>query len=203
MKRMIISVVVVLLLCSSVCFADTIKYDISLYEDMPNYQYDKFDKNWSAFAPYLHQYSDATVVIGLKIGGNSNGIEMSPVIYGWVRDKDNTTTKYNVSGIQLLIGEAVYSAPMLGAGTESIIMLSSTDGKELLKKLVEVDGISVKLKWATGSIVEEIEGEDFVEFKSFAQKCLDTNVWEFINGALGDNDACDTLIDQMWPLEIE
>lgn len=202
MKRLI-SIIVLMILCTSVCFAEVGKYDVSIYEDAPNYSYDKFEKTWMASSPYLHQYSDATVVIGLKIGGNANAVELPPALYAWVRDVNNTTNKYTVSGIQLLIGETVYSMPMLDAGTEAIALLSSTVGKTLLEELVKVDGISVKLKWATGSIVEEIAEDDFTELKSMAQKCLDTDIWNFVNGAVGDKKACDELIEQLWPMEVE
>jgi hypothetical protein len=179
-------------------------FDLSVYEAAKHYEYDKFDKRWDAYAAYYKEYSDATVVFGLKVGGNEHSITYPPFIYTWIREENNTDTKWAVTGIQLLVNGKVYSADkMVDNTTDSYILLDSDIGKDLLTEIIKGEELDFKLKYATGSHVETIIGDDYAEIKQLAQIILENNAWAYVLDGDGDDmKVYDKIISERFPIKI-
>ncbi len=186
--------------------ADEVKtFDVSAYENAPGYNYDKFDKEWSAYSAYVKEYSDAILVFGLKVAGDEKGTSMPPYIYVWVRKPNNTDCLYKITGIQILANDEVYSAKSILTGeADSDLILSSDEGKKLLEALAQANEISLKYIFSTGAITEEVSQADYAEIKELAQILIKNDPWSFINedSSYGlDKDGWDSLIHSKWPIE--
>ena len=200
----LITLMVLILTLTSISSNAENLFDASVYEKGPNYRYDKFDKQWRTLGAYLKRYSDATSVLGLQIGGDDDRVIGPPFLYFWFRDTQNKEIVYQIEQIQILVGDDVFTAESVLVGdSDSQLPLDSKRGKALLIKMTEVEGISVKLKYKTGSIVEEINSDQYSELKELARLIVDNDAWEYVQSEdlpEEGKDVWDECIQNNWPL---
>ena len=180
-------------------------FDPTVYETAENYKYDKFDKTWSVYAVCGREYTNACIAFGLKVYGDSNRICQPPFIYMWIRDSTNTKPFYTITGLKILVGEVVYSASsLIESETQSTLYLDSKKGKELLTSMAEVDEISIKYLYSTGSYEDDIIGDDYKQIKALAKMIVTNNSWDYVIDDEGNNkDYYDNLLKNNYPLKTE
>lgn len=197
MKKLLVCLLILLLAGSA--FAETqTRHDMSIFESMQNYAYDKFDKEWNCHGAYQKIYSDAKLVVGLQVDGNDNGPTFLPHLYAWIRKPDNTAALYNVNSIDILVGETLYSYPKWQLGEAlSYVFLGEKNGKALVEAMAEADEISVRLNHSLGNVSIDITPEEYsTTLKPMARALVDFDIWSYI-------DSPDTANwENAYPLEI-
>ena len=181
MKKAISVLMCVVLFLSSLstCFADTLNK--ATFEKLDGYKYDKFDKTWSYYQAWSHQYKDAVVVIGINIFGGSDD-QMPATLYCWIRDENNRQVLDSVNKMLFLIGDDVYSFDhVLEDDTDSSVLLGE-DAKEFLQAMANASQITVRLSFKRASIDEEIKGTEYSRtLKAAAKAILNSNIWDCID----------------------
>ena len=205
MKKYISLLIAVIICCyCSIIIAEdaTPQFDASLYERIPGYVYDKFNKDWNFCAFYLKQYSNATIVVGFNLAGDFERVYRLPRLYAYYRDADDSKIIEPITGIQILAGENVYTAEkMQDGGNYSYIDLDSRQGKALLRDMSEVNGISVKLINNLRNLTLEIEDGDYLTLKTTAQLLIENNPWPYVLDDDGnDLSVWDDYVQTYYPL---
>lgn len=179
-------------------------FDFTVYENAENYSYDKFEKTWDIYAAYSKKYSDARVVFGLKVWGDTKSVRTPPYIYVWIREANNRDVKFKISGLQIIANDTVFSAKSIIIDeSDSYMYLDSITGKALLNAIIEGDELAFKMLYSTGSLVEEITGYDYLSIKHLAQLIVDNDAWAYVLDSDGnDLTVYDKWIEKNYPIEI-
>lgn len=188
MKRLSVMLLILTLLCGIACaeeaISDPSKHDMKIFENLECYNYDKFDKEWSCYAAFLKEYSDATIVLGLQINGDNTGPTFVPHIYAWYRDADNINVQAKITGVDILIEDVLYSFNNMKKGdTLSYVYLGEKNGKELVKALAKAEEISFRLNYAASSVSYDLDKEAYeaTKIKELAQAIVEFDIWSYID----------------------
>lgn len=213
MKRYI-SLLFAIVLCVSMVFGATYAeetpegtkpFDLSVFESSDCYSYDKFDKKWDLCGAYLHQYSNATVVLGIDIWGYKNSVEAPPCIYAWIREANNKDVRHSITGLQFFVNDTLFSATRIMEGdTLSSMYLDSVNGKELLSAIASSNEMDVKMIYDSGSHIATISGDEYTELQKVAKLIVDNDSWAYvcdIDGIVMSD--WDVYINEEYPIVID
>lgn len=117
----------------------------------------------------MKSYSDAYVVVGFSLEGNSDGISYVPMLYTKILDR-NGSVLYTVNTVYFLVGDQLYTFDnLIESGDLTAAFLGAT-GRELLKSLATATEASFKVEFEYKSLSIDIPSKDFSEtLKLFAQ----------------------------------
>jgi len=156
----------------------------AFFENEPNYSYDKFEKSWNYFEGALKQYSDAVIVLGLKVGGEAS-VVYPPQFYTYILDptaKGARQYLYSISNVAVLIGETIYSFPLFADELGESYTFIIEPYKEFLKVFSEADPTEIAVK-LTGTgldlIIEEFDDNTLEALQYGAGIMYDSNVWDY------------------------
>ena len=159
------------------------QFDYSVLENLKGYDYDKFDKSWSYYAAYDRVFSDADVIIGIKLFGEDGGNNLEEVdLYTKVVDKQGNKLE-TVETMAFLIDDTLYSYENMpleeGTMAGSVILYNS--GYELIKALAEANTVSVKLNfYSNQSMTIDLEPAQFEStLKALCQNVVKYNIWDY------------------------
>ena len=88
-------------------------FDLSAWENLNGYRYDKFEKAWVYQRNYVKYYDDANLIISIYCSGNDEGITVFPAIVLRLIDlTDNSASGrsayFMYTGMSILIGDDLY-----------------------------------------------------------------------------------------------
>ena len=176
------------------------EFSISDYENAPNYDYDKFDKEWSCYGAYSKEYNDAYVVIGLECFGTANGVNCVE-LYCWVRDENNKNVLYDVQSIDILIGDMLYSFDDMYVDETSSWVLLGEDSKPLIEAMASTDAADIRLSYKTGSLTYELSGNDYsTTLKPIAEILKKNNTIDF--SLMGESAETVRICEELFPITI-
>ena len=181
MKRFVTIAVCMIIVCGIVTTSLADGVDKSMFEKMDGYSYDKFNKTWSYYQAYSHQYSDASVVVGIELDGGDVE-QMPPYVYCWIRDEKNSSILYEVNKLMFLIGDDLYTFETLLPSDSSSSALLGEEAKDFLQALSNGNSMTIRLVYKTGNTDEEVLSSEYKKtFKVAAKAILDSNVWDFVS----------------------
>lgn len=186
MKKLFVALLlIVLVLSASFAFAETKTFSLSMVENLPGYEFDKMDKDWTAYAAYIKKFSDANVVFGIHLEGEKELIEFPPYFYCWVRNKSNSEVLYKITKVKLLIGDTLYSADALPLDDSSLIVISE-NSKPVIEAIANCDEMLIRLIWNTASIDLELDktDDDFIEIRKFCKELIKKDIWSYYDSAV-------------------
>jgi len=154
------------------------RFDYKLFEDLDGYKYDKFDKTWSYYQAYLEEFSDANVVIGISISGDSASISL-PILYAKIM-KPTGEPFHTVKSLDFLVDDRVFTFENVYEGdSESLVYLGSS-GQYLVEELAKATIVSVRLGLGFSSITIDIPAKDYQDtIKVISETLVKYDVWQF------------------------
>lgn len=200
MKKVIVLVLTLILFSNTICLAaERETFNYKDYSGLPNYKYDAFDKEWSAYGTYSKKYKDAFVVIGLQVGGTKEAIT-DIELYCWIRDEKNREVIYEVKGIDIMIGETIYSWKNLMVGETGSSVMLGENTKPFIEAVSKADKMAIRLNTKTSNMTYELDKSDCQPIRVIASGIIKNSAWKFINE---DDLSYFTLSDALWPMEID
>lgn len=206
MKRMVAVLAVVVMLVGMVgmAVAEEKKFDWTIYEEAPGYEYDKFEKTWRVLAGYVKKYAESTLVFGITVVGNKENVRTPITLYGWWRDKDNKEGLQQITEVDILIGDNLFSCKtLLGDKEQWYVPLDSESAKEFMAELIGAEEVSIRYKYKIGSISRDMKANEILDMKELCKFLIDNNPWDFLLDGNGyDGKKYDQIIKSKWPMEI-
>lgn len=204
MKRTISLILAVILICFAVpcTFADSNEFDYqSVLGGRDGYEYDKFDKSWSYYRAYAKRFSDAAIVVGLRVESES-GQKAPSLTSLYVKIMNNNGSKlYDVTSIDFLIGDDLYSyESMLAMDTSSSVIIAQ-NGLLLFQAIRDSNASDVAIRIGTKErgnfTLDNLDTVEWNYLKEFCQVYLECNIWDYFV----DKDT-PTLYESYFPLTI-
>lgn len=196
MKRFLSILLAMALLLANSAFAETTGFDHKVLSELDGYEYDKFEKTWSYYGAYLKEYTDATVVIGIRAFGDASGVDQIQ-IYAWIRDEYNKEVYSDVSQLMILADDQLITCEMSVGENQSATIIGPAS-KDVLRIIGEAQELAFKLTFKTGSVTLEPSAEDVAELVSAAKNVYKYNLVDFIS----DLESVE-LIEALYPITIE
>ena len=174
-------------------------FNLSVYEKLPGYTYDKFDKTWSYYKAWSKEYSNAYVVIGLQAEGTSTGVN-GVSLYAWIRDASNYNVLRAITSIDILVGDTLYSCSVYEGDTSSSTFLGEK-AKPMIEAMSKANSISIRLNTKTGSMKYDIEGTEYSTGLGAAAKTFQNNhTIDF--SLMGEYAYLINMMEEMYPIEV-
>ena len=181
-------------------------FDGSAFAGLDGYTFDKFTKTWRYDQMYIQTYSDARIVVGLRASGGENGPDM-PTLYAKIIAADDTdplnalnlNIKYSVNGIDLLIGDLVFSYDAVYRGDDGSSVVLGEKGKSVVLAMANADEISVRVRCKATSTSFDISAEDYAAtLKPVAENLIRFDLWSSVS----DADGAWAASEQRFPLVV-
>jgi len=178
MRKLLVYCLVFALLLPIYALSAAERFDYKLFEDLDGYKYDKFDKTWSYYQAYLEEFSDANVVIGISISGDSASISL-PILYAKIM-KPTGEPFHTVKSLDFLVDDRVFTFENVYEGdSESLVYLGSS-GQYLVEELAKATIVSVRLGLGFSSITIDIPAKDYQDtIKVISETLVKYDVWQF------------------------
>lgn len=197
MKRILVLLAVLLMIGTSICFAEEAQFDPNVLAELDGYSYDRFEKSWSYYGAYLMQYTDATVVVGVKASGNKEYLE--PVyIYAWVRDASNMKVYSVVKELMILADDTLITIPMMEFDASSGMFITPSSN-EVLNIIGNAKQLAFKLVLDVGSVTLEPAASEVAEFTAVARNIYAHNIASYVRF----DDATLKYLEETYPITVE
>lgn len=177
------------------------EFDYTVLQSLPGYNYDKFAKCWSYYAAYDKSFSDADVVIAIKLFGEDGGNNLEEAdLYAKVIDKNGNPLK-TVSSMDYLVDDVLYSYNEMPGedGTMAGSVFLYDTGYELVKAFADAKEVSVKLSFYDNTTMTlDLDMAQFsTTIQALCKNVVKYNIWDYYisNWFMGS-------IESMWNLTI-
>ena len=158
------------------------EFDYTVLQYSKGYNYDKFAKSWSYYAGYDKEYSDADILIAIKLFGEDGGNNLEEAdLYAKVVDKQGKSIK-TVKSLDFLIDDVMYSINNMPApdGTMAGSTFLYDTGYELIKALANAKSVSVKLSYYDGgNTILDLTYYDFAELQELCKNVVKYKIWDY------------------------
>lgn len=158
------------------------EFDYTVLQNFNGYNYDKFEKQWSYYAGYDKEYSDADILIAIKLFGEHGGNNLEEVdLYAKVIDKQGNNIK-TVQSLSFLIDDTMYSINKMPTpdGTMAGCTFLYDSGYELVKALADGKEVSIKLSYYDGgSTILDLTYSDFADMQELCKNVVKYNIWDY------------------------
>ena len=186
--------------CAETANNDAPKLDMTLMEKMDGYKYDKFDRKWSYKKEHTQVYNNANAIVGLQVQGEKGSVSRGICWYFLIRKPNSTDTFADVSSVDFLIDDTLYSYPKVYVADGNSFVYVVKKDKVFIEALAEADEISVRLSFKGGSTTFDIPSSEYESsFKEMAKNLLDIDIWKYID----DPEGYDVYFEKNYPLETE
>ena len=152
-------------------------FDYTKLSGLDGYSYDKFTKSWMYQKNYTETYSDAYVVVGFSVNGDSEGLSNYPMLYTKIIDRSGKAL-YMINKIYFLIGDNLYSFDNLLEGGDLTGAFMGTIGKVMLEDMATATELSFKIVFNYKELSIDISHNDFSDtLKPFAQTIINNDIF--------------------------
>lgn len=176
---------VILICCVVPCaFADSNEFDYqSVLGGREGYEYDKFDKSWSYYRAYAKYFSDAAIVVGLRVESASGQKAPSLTsLYVKIMNKDGSKL-YEATSLDFLIGEDLYSFESMLVMESGSSVVIAQNGLLLLEAIKDSNASDVAIRIGTkerGSFtLDNLDSTEWNYLKEFCQVYLKSHIWDY------------------------
>lgn len=165
------------------------------------YEYDKFDKQWSYYRAASKTFSDAYVVLGMKVYGEEGGSNPEYTsLYVKILDTDGNARE-TITGIDFLIGDDMYSfESMLQDETDSSVVLRNA-GQCLIEAINNANIQDITVRINTKRYYYTYDASEFDDFSSTIKEFCRVFVKYNINTYYTDDDFYG-MLESVWPLTL-
>lgn len=179
-------------------------FDLSMFDGVWGYDYDKFEKTWGYNRYFEETYSDCILRIYVHCAGDENGVDLPPqvLLMALDRKKNDLTPLYEFTGLSVLIGDDLYEWPIaVTSGNHSSVFIYE-GGKDFLKALADAnpEDVAMKLKVENGSL--QMDSSDWNgSFKDLQDGCrfiYDHNMWQY---CIDEEEMLPDMVEY-WPMII-
>lgn len=159
------------------------EFDYTVLQNMEGFSYDKFAKCWSYYAAYDEAYSDADIIIAIKLFGEDGGNNLEEAdLYAKVVDKKGNDLK-TVSSMDFLIDDVLYSYKEMPEedGTMAGSVFLYDTGYELVKAFAEAKEVSVKLSFYDNKTISfDMDMKQFsTSLQILCKNVVKYNIWDY------------------------
>ncbi len=177
------------------------EFDYTVLQNEKGYNYDKFAKCWSYYQAYDEVYSDADILLAIKLFGEDGGNNLEEAdLYARVVDKQGNPIK-TVSSMEFLVDDVLYSYydMPLEDGTMAGSVFLYDSGYELIKAFADAKSVSVKLSFFDNTTMTlDLDMNQFAStLQILCKNVVKYNIWDYYinNFMIGS-------MEKMWDLTI-
>jgi len=159
------------------------EFDYTVLQSLPGYNYDKFSKCWSYYAVYDKSFSDADVLIAIKLFGEDGGNNLEEAdLYAKLIDKNGNALK-TVSSMYYLVDDVLYSYNEMPGedGTMAGSVFLYDTGYELVKAFADAKEVSVKLDFYDNTTMTlDLDMAQFsTTIQVLCKNVIKYNIWDY------------------------
>ncbi len=181
MKKVVILLLVFVLVLGLVSTSLATSFDYNKLQDLEGYKYDKFTKTWSYYEAYVKEYSDARIIIGLRVDGDASTISGPPMMYIKILDNYGKLL-YAASNVYYLIGDKLYQFEGLMEADDLAFCFLGTIGQEFISDLSSAAELSVKVEFEYKTITFDITSADLKKtLQLFAKTIVTNDMYSYID----------------------
>ena len=175
-------------------------FDYTVLSKLDGYEYDKFTKCWSYYAAYRETYSDAYVIIGMKIYGEDGGANPEYAeCYVKILDKSGNSLR-TVDSITFLVDDTLFTYETMMPGETASSVIIGEQSVELIKALAKATSVSVKIGHNRGNTTIDLDQSEFEStLKSFCKTWVRYDFYKYVSE---DNMNWIRSVESWMPLEI-